>query len=68
MALRGTVPYFSDPCYQLSGEQGLNPLVMLPFCTKETETGFCNLLLEDPKLCQIPNDQRAIGNGRRTIL
>lgn len=70
MTLRGTVPYFSDPCYQLPGEkgQGPQPLVMLPFYTEGTETGFCNLLLTDPKQCQIPNDQRSIGNGRRTIL
>lgn len=70
MTLRGTHPFFSDPCYQLPGEkeQELQPLVMLPFYTEEAETGFCNLLLTEPKLCQTPNDQRAIGNGRRTIL
>lgn len=67
MTLCGTVSYFSDPCYQLPGEQGPTPLVMLPY-TNETGTGFSNLLLADPKQCQIPNDQRSIGNGRRTIL
>lgn len=70
MALRGMVPYFSDPCYQIPAnpEQAANPLVMLPFYTEGAETGFCNVLFSEPTLCEISDNQRAIGNGRRTIL
>lgn len=69
MELRGILPYYSDPCYQMPGEDGQmqNP-VMRPFHTSGDVMGFCEMFLQSPDRCVVPSDRRAIGNGRRTIL
>lgn len=68
--LRGLVPYYSDLCYQMPGEEvTMQHPVMRPF---HTETGgaigYCEMFLDDPAQCVLSKEQRTIGNGKRTIL
>ena len=68
--LRGLIPYYSDLCYQMPGEdEAMQHPVMRPFHTEAgVAMGYCEMFLDDPAQCVISGEQRTIGNGKRTIL
>ena len=68
--LHGLVPYYSDLCYQMPGEEvTMQHPVMRPFHTEAGGAmGYCEMLLDDPAQCVLSGEQRTIGNGKRTIL